>query len=256
MGIAFDEPAVPAAPAAAARVRHRPPPELAATAGQGTAARGAGRPRSLLLACLVGALAGLQLVLAVDRLSVVYVVDLSDSVGTSGREEALAFVRESLAEMPEGDVAGHRRVRARLARGAPAVRARGDRRASRPRRSRTRPTSAPRSGWPGRCSPTTPRSGSCCSPTATTPRAPARPRRRWPRRAGIQVQTHLIGLDGRDEVLVERLVAPSTARLGEEVEVTAEVRTDGRPDLDGPPVRRRLAGRQRRRSSWRPASTG
>ena len=33
---------------------------------------------ALLLACLIGALAGFQLVLAVDRLSVVFVVDLSD----------------------------------------------------------------------------------------------------------------------------------------------------------------------------------
>ena len=40
--------------------------------------------RVLLLAALVGALAGLQLVLPVDRLAVVFVVDLSDSVGTPG----------------------------------------------------------------------------------------------------------------------------------------------------------------------------
>src|SRR4029078_8576058 len=35
---------------------------------------------------------------------------------------------------------------------------------------------------------------------------------------GIQVETHLVGLDGRDEVLVERLVAPSTGRLREWIE--------------------------------------
>ena len=67
--------------------------------------------RALLLACLIGALAGFQLVLAVDRLSVVFVVDLSDSVGTTGREEALAFVRQSVEEMPDGRRRGHRRVR-------------------------------------------------------------------------------------------------------------------------------------------------
>src|SRR5512146_2350061 len=59
-----------------------------------------------LLAALVLALAGFQLVLPVDRLSTVFVVDLSDSVGNAGREDALAFLRETLAEKPNGDVAG------------------------------------------------------------------------------------------------------------------------------------------------------
>ena len=40
---------------------------------------------------------------------------------------------------------------------------------------------------------------------------------------GIEVQTHLTGLGSGDEVLVERVTAPSTARLGETVEVTADV---------------------------------
>ncbi|HEU4918191.1 MAG TPA: hypothetical protein VFT20_00530, partial [Candidatus Limnocylindrales bacterium] len=62
--------------------------------------------RTLLVAALVLALAGFRLVLPVDRLATVFVVDLSDSVGTTGREDALAFVRESLELMPEGDVAG------------------------------------------------------------------------------------------------------------------------------------------------------
>ncbi len=62
--------------------------------------------RSLLLAALVFALAGFQLVLPVDRLATVFVVDLSDSVGNAGREDALAFLRETLKEKPEGDVAG------------------------------------------------------------------------------------------------------------------------------------------------------
>ena len=42
----------------------------------------------------------------VDRLATVFVVDLSDSVGTDGREDALAFLRETLEVMPEGDQAG------------------------------------------------------------------------------------------------------------------------------------------------------
>ncbi len=35
-----------------------------------------------------------------------FVVDLSDSVGNAGREDALAFLRETLKEKPDGDVAG------------------------------------------------------------------------------------------------------------------------------------------------------
>ena len=62
--------------------------------------------RTVLLTALVLALAGFRLVLPVDRLATVFVVDLSDSVGNAGREDALAFLRETLAEMPEGDVAG------------------------------------------------------------------------------------------------------------------------------------------------------
>src|SRR5262245_34368221 len=73
---------------------------------------GAGRRRAallvrgLLLALLVFAVAGLQVVLPVDRLATVFVVDLSDSVGNTGREDALAFLRETLKEKPDGDVAG------------------------------------------------------------------------------------------------------------------------------------------------------
>jgi hypothetical protein len=62
--------------------------------------------RTLLLTALVFALAGFRLVLPVDRLATVFVVDLSDSVGEAGREDALAFVRSSLEVMPEDDVAG------------------------------------------------------------------------------------------------------------------------------------------------------
>ena len=51
--------------------------------------------RTVLLSALVLALAGFRLVLPVDRLATVFVVDLSDSVGNEGREEALAFLRET-----------------------------------------------------------------------------------------------------------------------------------------------------------------
>ena len=79
-------------------------PVLALTVGLHLAARrriGAGRRRvalmvrTLLLMALVFALAGFQLVLPVDRLATVFVVDLSDSVGNAGHEDALAFLREA-----------------------------------------------------------------------------------------------------------------------------------------------------------------
>src|SRR5690349_8428686 len=87
---------------------------LAVTIGLSLAARhhlGKGRRRvslllrAIILASLVLALSGFQLVWPVDRLTTVFVVDLSDSVGVQGRESALAFVRESLEERPEGDKA-------------------------------------------------------------------------------------------------------------------------------------------------------
>src|SRR6186713_1091383 len=62
--------------------------------------------RTLLLGALVFALAGFRLVLPVDRLATVFVVDLSDSVGNAGREDSLAFLRETLKDRPDGDVAG------------------------------------------------------------------------------------------------------------------------------------------------------
>ena len=87
MGIAFD------APLALLLLI----PALLLTIGLHVGARrrmGSGRRRvalvvrSLLLAALVFALAGFQLVLPIDRLATVFVVDLSDSVGNAGREDA------------------------------------------------------------------------------------------------------------------------------------------------------------------------
>ena len=82
-------------------------PHFAARRRLGVARRRVGLAiRTLILASLVFALAGIQLVLPVDRLATVFVVDLSDSVGSIGRESALAFLRASLKVMPEDDAAG------------------------------------------------------------------------------------------------------------------------------------------------------
>lgn len=55
--------------------------------------------RSLLIGAIVLALAGLQIVTLNNRLSVAFLVDVSDSVGGQGRDQALRFVRESLQSM-------------------------------------------------------------------------------------------------------------------------------------------------------------
>ena len=48
--------------------------------------------------------------------------------------------------------------------------------------------------------------------------------------AGVQVETRVVGLAGRDEVLVERLRTPTTTRIGETIEATAEIRSSvGQP---------------------------
>ena len=240
-------------------------PALLLTFGLHLGARrrmGAGRRRvalvvrSLLLAALVFALAGFQLVLPVDRLATVFVVDLSDSVGNAGREDALAFLRETLKERARGRRGGDRRVR-QARRSSSGSRPSSPRSTGSPRRrSSPRPTSAPRCGSPRRCSRTTRRSGSSSSPTATTRPAAARPRRRWRRRAASRSRRGGSASGDVDEVLVERLTTPSTARLGEAIQVVAEIRSTVAQTGHRPPLRRRRAGRRPSRSSSTRASPG
>ena len=136
----------------------------------------------------------------------------------------------------------HRRLRQGGAGRAPAGGAGRDR----PDRLRAgharRPTSAPRSGWRRRCSPTTPRNGSSCCPTATTRPAAARPRPPSPRRAGVRVETRQIGL-GRRRGGPHRAADDAIDRPTRRVDPgRGPDPIDGRPDGDRPAVRRRRAG--------------
>ena len=180
--------------------------------------------RAFVLAALVLALAGFRLVLPVDRLATVYVVDLSDSVGTAGREDALAWLRESLGMMPEKDVAGIVGFgRAALVERLPAEVREIDRIASTPVRSATDIGAALRLAtalFPDDAqkrivllSDGNDTTGSGQSEAAL---AAAR---------GIQIETRAIGPGAADEVVVERLTTPSTAKIGEQLEAVADLRS-------------------------------
>jgi len=178
--------------------------------------------RIVVIGALVFALAGFQLVLPVDRLATVFVVDLSDSVGASGRADALAFLRQSLAAMPKDDEAGI------VAFGKDAL----VERLPEELRDIDRIHSAPLTGSTDIGGAM--RLASALFPDATQKRivvisdgndttgrgqleaalAAAR---------GIQVDTRVVGLANQDEVLIDRLTTPSTARLGEIVEAAADV---------------------------------
>ncbi|HTK44903.1 MAG TPA: VWA domain-containing protein [Patescibacteria group bacterium] len=178
--------------------------------------------RTVILSALVLALSGVQLVLPVDRLATVFVVDLSDSIGESGREDALAFMRETLDVMPEGDQAGI------VAFGKDALVERLPEELRAIDRLRSTPVKA-----------ATDIGGALRLAAALFPDAAQKrivlisdgndTTGRGQREAafaaarGIQVETRVVGLVDRDEVLVDRLATPSTARLGEEIEAVAEI---------------------------------
>ncbi|HJP89785.1 MAG TPA: VWA domain-containing protein [Candidatus Limnocylindrales bacterium] len=178
--------------------------------------------RTLLMSALILALAGFQLVLPVDRLATVFVVDLSDSVGEAGREDALAFLRETLDVMPEGDQAGI------VAFGKDAL----VERLPDEVRDIDRLRSAPVKGATdiGEAL----RLASALFPDAAQKRivlisdgndTTGRGQREAALAAarGIQVETKVIGLANRDEVLVDRLTTPSTARVGETIDADAVI---------------------------------
>jgi len=180
--------------------------------------------RTLLLGALVFALAGFRLVLPVDRLATVFVVDLSDSVGNEGRQDALAFLRETLDVIPDGDVAGIVAFgKEALVERLPSDLGEIDRIASTPVRSASDIGAALRLATALFPDEAQKRIVLLSDGNDTTGGGQAEAALAATR--DIRIETRLIGLGSSDEVLVERLTTPSTTNLGESVEAIAEIRS-------------------------------
>jgi uncharacterized membrane protein len=178
--------------------------------------------RTTMIAALIFALAGFRLVLPIDRLATVFVVDLSDSVGAAGREDALAFVRDSLAVIPEGDVAGIVGFgKNALVERLPSELKEIDRIASAPVREATDIGAALRLASALFPDDAQKRIVLLSDGNDTTGQGQAEAALAAAR--GVQVETRVIGLGAADEVLVDRLTTPTTARIGEQIEVVAQV---------------------------------
>ncbi|GAB4513220.1 MAG: VWA domain-containing protein [Anaerolineae bacterium] len=62
--------------------------------------------RVLIITLLVFALAGVQIVQSADRLAVVFLVDVSDSMGAAAQDAAFAYIQTALDDMQPDDLAG------------------------------------------------------------------------------------------------------------------------------------------------------
>jgi uncharacterized membrane protein len=180
--------------------------------------------RAVLLGALVFALAGFQLVLPVDRLATVFVVDLSDSVGNGGRQDALAFLRETLAEKPDGDVAGIVAFgREALVERLPSELEEVDRIASTPVRTATDIGAALRLATA--LFPDDSQKRIVLLSDGNDTAGGGQAEAALAASTGVQVETRRIGPGNVDEVLIERLTTPSTATLGESVQAVVEIRS-------------------------------
>jgi uncharacterized membrane protein len=178
--------------------------------------------RATILASLVLALAGLQVVAPIDRLTTVFVVDLSDSVGPAGRESGLAFVREALQSRSAGDRAavvafGGEALVERL----PAELEDVDRIASVPVRSSTDVGAALRLAAALFPDDSQKRIVLISDGNDTTGRGQSEASLAAAR--GIQIETFVVGLGAADEVIVQRLHSPAVARVGDVIEIEVTI---------------------------------
>ena len=178
--------------------------------------------RATILSSLVLALAGFALVWPVDRLTTVFVVDLSDSVGEAGREAALAFVRDSLTTRPEGDRAAVVAFGAEaLVERLPAELTDLDRIASVPATSATDVGGALRLASALFPDDTQKRIVLISDGNDTTGRGQSEASLAGAR--GVQIETFVVGLGAADETIVQRVHSPSTARVGEDLEIEVTI---------------------------------
>ncbi|HUR16927.1 MAG TPA: VWA domain-containing protein, partial [Candidatus Limnocylindrales bacterium] len=178
--------------------------------------------RAVILSCLALALAGLAIVWPVDRLTTVFVVDMSDSVGQQGRESSLAYLRDSLALRPEGDKAaivafGTEALVERL----PAELTDLDRIASVPATSATDIGGALRLAAALFPDDTQKRIVLVTDGNDTTGRGQSEAALAAAR--GVQIETFVVGLGASDETIVQRVHSPATARVGEDIEIEVTV---------------------------------
>ncbi len=178
--------------------------------------------RTVIVSALVLAVAGLRLELPVERLTTVFLVDLSDSVGAAGREQALGYLRSAMAQRPAGDQAaivafGSDAVVERL----PAELATVDRLASVPVRSATDVGGALRLASALFPDGTRRRLVLISDGNDTTGRGQSEAAVAGA--AGIRIDTLTVGREGDAEVLMADLDAPATARVGDELEIVATV---------------------------------
>jgi uncharacterized membrane protein len=178
--------------------------------------------RTAMLSFLVLALAGFQLVAPVERLTTVFVVDLSDSIGQAGRLASVAFLREAMEERPPGDRAAIVAFgRDALVERLPAELDEVDRIASVPTRSATDVGAALRLAAALFPDDSQKRIVLISDGNDTTGRGQSEAALAAAR--GIQIETFVVGLGAAEEVIVQRVHSPATARVGEEIQVEGTI---------------------------------
>jgi uncharacterized membrane protein len=178
--------------------------------------------RTIVLSSLVLALAGLRLDLPVDRLTTVFVLDLSDSVGARGHDAALTFLRDALAARRGDDQAAVVAFgRDALVERLPSQLEDIDRIASVPTKSATDIGGALRLASALFPDETQKRIVLVSDGNDTTGAGQSEAALAASR--GIQIETYEIGLGSASEVILQRLHTPPTARIGELIEAEVTV---------------------------------